>query len=306
MHQDQEFKQGLTYAILAYTFWGLAPLYFKQLSALPALEILLHRIVWSFVFISVLLLFRNGYQRVRQLLKTPKTLRMLMATSMLIGCNWFLFIWAVTNDHMLEASLGYFINPLLYVVLGLIFFQERLRKLQWLALAVAASGVSLAVISYGHMPWVAIALATTFGFYGTLRKKIQVEALTGLFVETMLILPLAIVYYIFYIHSPSSNLLLNSAHLNLLLVAAGVVTTLPLLAFSAAAIRIPLSVLGFTQYLGPSIMFLLALFVYHEPFSSAKAMNFAFIWAALLIFTVDGIISTTRRKRAAEQLTIPE
>ena len=296
MQNDNEFKHGVLYALLAYGLWGIAPIYFKQISEVPVAEILIHRIVWSFVLISILLLFGNGYQKVIKLVSSLATLKTLTVTSLLLSANWFTFIWAVNHGHVLDASLGYFINPLLYVFLGLIFFQERLRKLQWLAVGIAGLGVLWAIVSYGHIPWISVALALTFGFYGLLRKKVGVEALAGLYVETMLIVPLALGYYLFFVHSPSSNLMLNNAHTNLLLIAAGIVTTAPLLAFASAAVRIPLSVLGFTQYLGPTLMFALGLFLYHEALSAGQAITFVFIWSALMIFAFDGMAARRARR----------
>ncbi|MGS0729452.1 EamA family transporter RarD, partial [Shewanella sp. 0m-11] len=211
----------------------------------------------------------------------------LCVTSVLIAGNWLLFIWAVNNDHMLDASLGYFINPLVNVSLAMIFLGERLRKLQWAAVALAATGVMIQLISFGSIPLVSLGLACSFAFYGLLRKKVNVDAKTGLLVETAILMPIALIFLFTNMGDSLTHLLTNDWHLNLLLVAAGIVTTIPLLCFASAAVRIPFSMLGFFQYIGPSIMFVLAISLFNEPFDAEKGITFAFIWAALILFTTD-------------------
>ncbi|NMT92790.1 EamA family transporter RarD, partial [Vibrio alginolyticus] len=207
----------------------------------------------------------------------------------LIGGNWLIFIWAVNSNHMLDSSLGYYINPLINVLLGMVFLGERLRKLQWFAVVLAGCGVLVQLIVFGSVPIVAMALAMSFGFYGLLRKKVAVDAQTGLFVETLILLPAAAVYLLFIASSPTANMIENPWQLNTLLIAAGVVTTLPLLCFTGAATRLKLSTLGFFQYIGPSLMFLLAVLIYGETFTMDKAITFAFIWGALVVFSFDGL-----------------
>jgi chloramphenicol-sensitive protein RarD len=224
----------------------------------------------------------------------------LVATSLLVGANWLIFIWAVNANHMLDASLGYYINPLINVVLGMIFLGERLRKLQWFAVGLAAIGVLIQVVAFGSIPVVAIALAFSFGFYGLLRKKVSLEAQTGLFIETLVMLPAAAIYLLFIADSATSDLAANPMSLNLLLIAAGIVTTLPLLCFTGAATRLKLSTLGFFQYIGPSLMFLLAVLIYGEAFTTDKAVTFAFIWGALVIFSFDGLRHNKKSKRTQQ------
>lgn len=224
----------------------------------------------------------------------------LVSTAILVGANWLIFIWAVTSNHMLDASLGYYINPLINVLLGMVFLGERLRKLQWFAVALAACGVLVQLIVFGSVPVVAIALAMSFGFYGLLRKKVSVEAQTGLFIETLVMLPAASIFLFFIASTPTSNMFENPWQLNTLLIAAGVITTLPLLCFTGAATRLKLSTLGFFQYIGPSLMFLLAVLIYGEPFTSDKAITFAFIWGALVVFSFDGL-RNNRKSRKAKQ-----
>ena len=215
----------------------------------------------------------------------------LLATAVLVGTNWLIFIWAIHANKMLDASLGYYINPLFNVLLGMLFLGERLRKLQWLAVTLAACGVLVQLLIFGSVPLIAIVLATTFGLYGLLRKKVSVDAKTGLFIETVVMLPAALIYLLFITDTPTSNLLNNTWQLNTLLVSAGIITTLPLLCFTGAATRLKLSTLGFFQYIGPSLMFLLATLIYGEAFTLDKAITFAFIWSALLIFSIDGLRS---------------
>lgn len=286
------------YAISAFVMWGFAPIYFKLIDQVPAVEILLHRVLWSFLFIIILILAGGGWGRVQQVFRQRRQLLLLVLTSVLIGINWLLFIWSVNNDHMLDASLGYYINPLLNVLLGMVFLGERLRKFQWMAVSLAVAGVLVELIAFGSLPWISLALATSFGLYGLLRKKVGIDAITGLFVETLLLTPLALGYFQWMDHSASSNMLANGWQLNTLLLMAGVVTTLPLLAFAAAAVRLPLSTLGFVQYIGPSLMLLVAVFIYQEEFSTQKMVTFGFIWAALVIYTLDGIRQRYRLRKA--------
>ncbi|EKG0405790.1 TPA: EamA family transporter RarD [Vibrio cholerae] len=294
---QQDAKKGILLAISAYTMWGIAPIYFKALGAVSALEILSHRVVWSFVLLAVLIHLGRRWRSVVGVIHTPRKFWLLLVTALLVGGNWLIFIWSINANHMLDASLGYYINPLLNVLLGMLFLGERLRKLQWFAVALAAIGVGIQLVVFGSVPIVAIALATSFGFYGLLRKKIQVDAQTGLFLETLFMLPAAI-YLIWLADTPTSDMALNTWQLNLLLVCAGVVTTLPLLCFTGAAARLKLSTLGFFQYIGPSLMFLLAVLVYGEAFTSDKAITFAFIWSALVIFSVDGLKAGHAARRA--------
>ncbi|HFQ4970348.1 TPA: EamA family transporter RarD [Vibrio vulnificus] len=287
--EQQKARQGVLLALGAYTMWGIAPIYFKSLAAVSPLEILSHRVVWSFLLLAALLHFGRHWRTVRDVLTSKSKMLYLVTTAILVGANWLIFIWAVNANHMLDASLGYYINPLINVLLGMLFLGERLRKLQWFAVTLAACGVLVQLVVFGSVPIVAIALAFSFGFYGLLRKKVSVDAQTGLFIETLVMLPAAAIYLLFIADTPTSNMLANPSQLNLLLIAAGVVTTLPLLCFTGAATRLKLSTLGFFQYIGPSLMFLLAVLIYGEAFTSDKALTFAFIWGALVVFSFDGL-----------------
>ncbi|HFQ5429097.1 TPA: EamA family transporter RarD [Vibrio vulnificus] len=287
--EQQKARQGVLLALGAYTMWGIAPIYFKSLAAVSPLEILSHRVVWSFFLLAALLHFGRHWRTVRDVLTSKSKMLYLVTTAILVGANWLIFIWAVNANHMLDASLGYYINPLINVLLGMLFLGERLRKLQWFAVTLAACGVLVQLVVFGSVPIVAIALAFSFGFYGLLRKKVSVDAQTGLFIETLVMLPAAAIYLLFIADTPTSNMLANPSQLNLLLITAGVVTTLPLLCFTGAATRLKLSTLGFFQYIGPSLMFLLAVLIYGEAFTSDKALTFAFIWGALVVFSFDGL-----------------
>ncbi|EKM20461.1 EamA family transporter RarD [Vibrio harveyi] len=298
--EQQRSRQGVLLAIGAYTMWGIAPIYFKSIAEVSPLEILSHRVIWSFFLLAALLHFGRHWRSVRDIIKNKTKMMFLVSTAILVGANWLIFIWAVNSNHMLDASLGYYINPLINVLLGMVFLGERLRKLQWFAVVLAACGVLVQLIVFGSVPVVAIALAMSFGFYGLLRKKVSVEAQTGLFIETLVMLPAAAIYLLFIASSPTSNMLDNPMQLNTLLIAAGVITTLPLLCFTGAATRLKLSTLGFFQYIGPSLMFLLAVLIYGEPFTSDKAITFAFIWGALVVFSFDGLRNNRKSRKATQ------
>ncbi|MFM4822664.1 EamA family transporter RarD [Aeromonas hydrophila] len=293
-------RQGVIYALCAYTLWGLAPIYFKTIAAVPAAEILTHRMIWSCALLMVLTLLGRQWHKVQAVLRQPKVLLTLAFTSITVGGNWLLFIWAINNGHMLDASLGYYINPLFNVLLGMLFLSEKLRRLQWWAVGLAAIGVAIQIIAFGSLPWIALVLASSFAIYGLIRKKLALDALTGLLIETLIMLPPAAIYLWGFADSPTSHLTQNDWHLNLLLIAAGAVTTAPLLCFTAAATRLKLSTLGFFQYIGPSLMFILAVTLYGEALALDKMITFAFIWSALVLFSLDGLHSGKRRQ-AAEQ-----
>lgn len=289
MSLTREQKMGGLAAMSAYSLWGIAPLYFKQISFIPAMEILVHRIVWSCLLLVVVIFLLQQWPKFRAVLYQPRLLAVLVLTGVLLGFNWWLFIWAVNQNHMLDASLGYYINPLLNVLLGMLFLGERMRRMQWVALLLAAAGVVYQVVSYGSVPWIALALASSFAVYGLLRKKLAVDAVIGLLIESLLLVPIALCYWWFWADSTAVNLLENSWSLNLWLMAAAVVTTVPLLCFIAGARRLQLSTMGFFQYIGPSLMFLFGVFLYQEPLALERLMTFAVIWFALLIYSLDAL-----------------
>ncbi|RUO48321.1 EamA family transporter RarD [Pseudidiomarina donghaiensis] len=291
-------RQGVFFAIAAYTMWGIAPVYFKWLESVPALEILSHRIIWSFILVLALILVLGRGGRLKPVLQNKKQMLRLALATCLLGGNWFLFIWAINNDHILDASLGYYINPLLNVAIGMAFFGERMRNMQLVAIALAVTGVLIQVISFGSVPWVALALACSFAIYGAIRKRLPIDSMTGLWLETLILLPAVLIYMVLFASSSAADMTQNTWQINTLLIAAGVVTTAPLLCFTAAAQRIRYSTLGFFQYIGPSIMFILAVWVYGEPLATDKLVTFGIIWLALAIYSVDTLLFQQRSKRA--------
>ncbi len=295
---DESTRKGTLFALAAYTIWAVMPVYFKLMQSVPAAEILAHRIVWSFVLtLGLIALFRQR-DLLMAALRSRRARWALLASTTLIGLNWGVFIWAVNNNYMLSASLGYYINPLINIMLGMIFFRERLDRVRSLAAGLCLVAVAFELIQFGRLPWLALFLATSFGLYGLVRKKLGVDSFTGMALETGLLLPLAIGYWLFST-SPTSDLLANSAWINALLFAAGPVTMVPLLCFAAAANRISLTALGFFQYIAPSGMFLLAVFVYDEVLGPGKLITFGLIWLALAILTVDSLYKLRRRRMIA-------
>jgi chloramphenicol-sensitive protein RarD len=292
---DKSLKAGIIFALAAYSMWGIAPMYFKLLTNVPALEILMHRIVWSVLVLCVLLLVRSKFSQVKSAIKDPKILRTLLVSGLLLAVNWLMFIWAVNNNQLLDASLGYFINPLFNVLLARLFLQERLSRLQLVAVFVALTGVVVLVLSYGQIPWVALTLAISFSIYGLLRKKVAVDSMPGLLIESCMMLPIALLYFLIA-DTSTGNMLANEVDLNIILLCAGVVTTAPLLCFTAAARRIRYTTLGFFQYIGPSIMFLLAVIYYQEQLDSTRVITFGLVWFALFIYVYDSLMTYRKLK----------
>ncbi|WP_413699762.1 EamA family transporter RarD [Psychromonas sp. KJ10-10] len=278
---------GIFYALGAYLMWGFAPIYFKYLGFVPVDEILAHRVIWSVVVTGLLITVLGGWSDVKEVCLSAKKLLLLLVTTLLISSNWMVFIWAVNNDRMLEASLGYYINPLISVLLGMIFLKESLSRIRWIAVGFAFIGVLIQVFSLGALPWVSLVLPLTFAFYGLLRKKVKIEALTGLFIETLIVAPIALYYLVLIADSEYSNMLDNSMSLNLWLMFAGIVTASPLIFFGQATLRLSLSTLGFFQYLAPSILFVFAVLVYGEELTFEKAVTFLFIWSGIVLFVFE-------------------
>lgn len=297
---NQSSTSGVFYAFSAFTLWAIAPIYFKSVAFVPPTEILAHRIVWSCLLVLLLIAgLRKGAQLMK-VLRSGKAFMSMLASTLLIGLNWGTFIWAVNSNHMLSASLGYYINPLVSILLGMIFFGERLDLVKKVAVALCLVAVVFEVIQFGTLPWVALILALTFGFYGLVRKKVAVDSFTGMALETGLMFPVAVLY-LMWAGSPTSNLMENSAWTNWMLFLAGPVTMIPLMFFAAAATRVSLTTIGFFQYIGPSGMFVLAVFLYDEPLSSTKLVTFALIWSALAILVFDSV----RKMRQPKPLAPP-
>ena len=292
-------KRGVWYAIAAYLLWGVFPIYIKLLQAVPAMEILAHRMVWSLVVVTVLLTLQHRWNWLRTLATNPAVILRFVATATVVSMNWGIYIWAINSNRVVDASLGYFINPLVNVLLGALLLGERLRRVQWAAVAVAALGVVWLTVQAGTLPWIGLVIAVSFGTYGLLRKTATLGALEGLALETALLFPLAFGYLLWLAYNHQNTFVEASPALRWLLVAAGPVTAVPLLLFAAGARRIPLTLLGLLQYIGPSIQLLLGVALYHEAFVPAKAAGYALIWAALALYTAETLWRTWRQAPAA-------
>ncbi|MCH8532554.1 MAG: EamA family transporter RarD [Saccharospirillum sp.] len=301
---DNTARNGALYALTAYSLWAVAPIYFKVMQAVPAIEILANRVIWSFLLTLGMVLLMKKRHVLISTLKSSRARWALLASTLLIGFNWGLFIWAVNANFMLSASLGYYINPLINILFGMIFFKDKLGKVRTLAAGLCLIAVLFEVIQFGRLPWIALMLATSFALYGLVRKKLGVDSFTGMTLETGLLLPVAAVY-LWFSTSPTSSHFDNSLTINLLLFAAGPITMVPLMCFAAAANRISLTALGFFQYIAPSGMFLLAVFVYGETLTTAKLITFALIWTALAILSIDSLNNLRRRKPDPAPLVTP-
>jgi chloramphenicol-sensitive protein RarD len=292
-------SSGFAAALAAFLGWGLLPVYWKALITVSPFEILCHRVVWSLVFIAAILTLRKGWSETFAPLRSRRDLIILTGSSLMIGCNWLLYIWAVNNDHVLDTSLGYYINPLVNVLLGFVFLRERLRPLQLVAIGLAALGVINSVVAHGQLPWISLALAVSFGLYGLLRKVASVESLPGLFLETLVLGPFALAYILWLQAHGASALFHQGMRVDLLLMGAGVATAMPLIGFAYGARRLRLTTVGLLQYLAPSIAFLLGVFVYKEPFNISHLTTFALIWSGLAVYTAESVITMRAHRRLA-------
>lgn len=288
-------NRGVLYALGAYSLWGLLPIYWKLLDQVPVFQLLGHRVVWSFVFLALTLLLTGQWTSLKKTIRQPRTVLVYTLSSLLIGVNWFIYVWAVHEGFIIETSLGYFINPLLSVLTGVIFLRERLRAGQWLALAIAAGGVLYLTFAYGSLPWIALSLALSWSVYALVKKLAPLTSLQGLTLETAALLLPAIAYLIWSEVEGRGILFHYSLGSDILLIATGLVTSLPLFLFALAVIRIPLSLIGVLQYLSPTLQFLIGLLIYHEPFDSSRFVGFALIWTALLVFALEGFMALKRR-----------
>lgn len=292
-------SSGILYGLSAYVLWGMFPLFFKQLQAASAIEVVLHRMVWSLVFVLIVLAVLRRWNWLGDVRRGPALLGKFAVSALLLAGNWLSYVWAVNNGHVLDASLGYFILPLINVALGFIFLHERPRKAQWVAFALAATGVLWMAVQSGHVPWLALLIAMTFGFYGLMRKTATLGALEGMSLETMLLAPLAVVALLWAGPSgPGSQWPAHDAHTWLFFLLSGPVTAIPLLLFAAGARRVPLSTMGFLQYITPSILALMGVFLYGETFAGPRAVGFVFIWVALALYTAEGLWAGRRAAAA--------
>ncbi len=292
-------NKGIIYGIATYILWGILPIYWKLIQAVPSVEIVGHRMLWSFVFVFLVVVIRRDWSQFAIIRQRPKILLIYLATATILTGNWMIYIWAINRGFIVESSLGYFINPLVNVLLGVIFLRERLRIWQWVSVGLAALGVLFLTVSYGQLPWIALSLAFSFGFYGLIKKTAILDSIPSFTVETafMFLPALGWLLYLEFVGRGAFG------HLSLLvtfmLVMAGVATGFPLLLFGVAARRIPLSMVGILQYIAPTLQFLIGVLIYGEDFSQDRIVGFCVIWLALLIFTIDGAFNRRRAALAA-------
>ncbi len=286
---NKDTHDGLFFAAGAFILWGLLPIYWKALEEVPAMELLCNRIVWSMFFVGALLTFKTRWSEVKKALSDTKGKLLLTISSCLIGCNWFIYIWAVNHDHVVDTSMGYYMTPLMNALLGCIFMKEKLNRMQSFAIFLAGCGVAYSIFDYGRIPTIALTLAISFALYGLVRKIMKVESLPGLFVETAVLFPLAAGYLIWLgITGEISNIRIGLPE-NLLLIGAGAATSMPLIFFAHGARRLRLVTLGMMQYIAPTLALFLGTYVYGEPFSGARVITFVFIWSGIAIYVTDGL-----------------
>lgn len=299
---DSEQRRGVWMAIGCYTLWGLLPIYWEALHAVPASSILANRIIWSGVFIGLYLTVQRNWTWLRPTLHNRRIVLTYVAAGVVLSINWYIYIWAVNAGFLVDSSLGYFITPLINVLFGVLLFHERVRWGQWLAVGLAAAGVLYITVTYGRLPWIGLSLAVTFGAYGMLKKLARLPAAQGMALETGAIFLPALAFLAWQELNGGGGLGRVDAWTTLLLVGTGVITVVPLLWFASAAQRIPLSMLGIIQYISPTLMFILGLAVYHEPFDLNKLIGFSLIWAALATYTAEGMLHRTRPSVAAQSV----
>jgi chloramphenicol-sensitive protein RarD len=291
-------KKGILYAFGGYFIWGLVPIYWKTLKHVPAMQLIGHRIAWSFILLAAMLFVTRKWPEFMVLASERKILRIYFVAAVLCGANWFIYVWAVNAGYIIEASLGYFINPLLSVLLGVIFLRERLRFTQWIAIGLAAVGVVYLTVRYGHLPWIALGLAITFGFYGLVKKTAPLGSVYSLTLESGILLIPGVIFLVYQEWIGLGSFLHTGLQSDLLMAGAGLITTIPLLMFTSAARRIPLTTMGVLHYITPTCQFLLGLLVYKESFSRSQALGFGIVWIGLIVYCVEGLV--TNREAAAE------
>ncbi len=294
-------QKGVIWATGAYVVWGVLPIYWKTLQHVPSAEILTSRVLWACLFTLIIVILMGDLSTLRNdliaLWRNKKAFWSLFSASLLITANWFLYIWAVNSSHMVETSLGYYINPLVSVLLGIFFLKERLTKAQLAAFFIAAIGVLILTVSYGRFPWLAFTLALSFGLYGLMKKTIKLDALRGLTIETMFVLPFAIIFYVYLFINGKAVLFHDSIQTDFLLLLTGAATAIPLLLFTKGAQNIPLYMIGFLQYIAPTCMLVLGVILYGESFTLIDMISFSFIWFALILFTVSKVLEARTRRQ---------
>jgi len=293
-----EARLGQVYAVFAFLFWGgISPIYFKEVSSVEPLEVLIYRVLFSVITLLPFLFFKKEFQSFLLTIKDLKKLKFLFFSTMFASINWLIFIWAITNNQILEASLGYYINPLVNVLFGFLFLNERMTKNQNIAIGIAVLAVLYQFFALGYIPIISLALAITFGLYGLIRKKVNLGSIVGLFIEVLIVLPFALIYLVYLLNNGGIAFIQNSStYVSFMLTLSGLITVIPLLLFNGAATRMKLATLGFFQYIGPTVAFLIAIFVYNEEFNMDKLITFALIWLALVVFSLDSIKSKKSKK----------
>ena len=284
-------NKGILNGLVAYALWGFFPIYWKLLHDVPALQVIGHRIAWSFVLLIMVILLTKQWKEFRSAALAPKTIAIYSIAAVLLSINWLIYVWGVNAGFIVETSLGYFINPLISVLLGVLFLRERLRTMQWLPIALAAVGVLYLTLTYGRLPWIALSLAFSFGIYGLVKKLAPLGSLYGLTLETALVFPIALIYLAFVGVNGTGAFLREGALTDILLIGTGAVTSIPLLMFASAARQIPLTMIGILQYIAPTIQFLIGVFLYHEPFDQSRLIGFSLVWLALIIFWVENYLA---------------
>ena len=296
--EEQERRRGLAAALGAFFIWGLLPFYLKQLHDTPSVQIMAHRVVWACLFVFGYLAVKGEIGKVWAALADRGARRLLLASATLMSVNWLIYVWAVTSGHVIESSLGYFINPLVSVLMGVFLLKESLNRTQWVAVGIAALGVLWLTVQVGRPPWIALSLALTFGSYGLIRKKVAVDSVAGLGVETLLIAPFMLAWLLWCTQAGSLSFGAHDRLLDFLLIASGAVTAVPLVLFAYGVRRVPLSTIGLLQYVGPTLQLLTGIFVFHEPFTESRAIGFGLIWAALAVYAAEGFWRSWRGKPA--------
>lgn len=285
-------NRGIWNGLAAYALWGFFPIYWKLLQQVPALGVIGHRIAWSFLLLIAVILLTRQWEDFRSAVLSPKVIGIYALAGVILTVNWLIYVWGVNAGFIVETSLGYFINPLISVLLGVFFLRERLRAMQWVAVVLAAAGVLYLTVTYGRPPWIALSLAVSFGTYGLVKKLAPLGSLYGLTLETALVFPVALLYLVFVQSVRTGAFLHNGLLIDLLLIGTGAVTSIPLLMFASAARQIPLTMIGVLQYIAPTLQFLIGVFLYHEPFDQSRLIGFSLVWLALLIFWVENYLST--------------
>ena len=293
---EQDARRGFWAAFSAFVIWGMLPLYIHQLAPTPAVQIMAHRVIWACVFVFAYLAIKGDLAKVWTALRDARARLLLAASAVLVSINWLVYVWAVANGHVVESSLGYFINPLVSVLLGVFVLKERLNHAQWVAVSLAALGVLWLTVQVGRPPWIAIALALSFGSYGLIRKQVAVDSVAGLGVETLLIAPLMLVYLGFTLVGGTFAFGTLGLKVDVLLIASGALTAIPLVLFAYGVRRVPLSTIGILQYVGPSLQLLTGVFLFHEPFTQTQLVGFGLIWAALVVYAGEGLWRSRRAK----------